>query len=318
VKRLVLGRLALVPLILFFVATGSFLLINLAPGSYADTIGASRLDPHAREMMRTHYGLDRPLSERYLHWLDAVVHADLGISFLYRAPVSRVISDSLFPTLLLMGAALTIDFCLGVLVAVLSVWREGKAVDHFLSFLSLGIYSMPSFWVAGLAVLVFSLRLGWLPASHMLDPGAPASGPEFWSGLLRHIILPAGILGLIGAASTARYLRAELLEIQNGPYLLAARARGVPAWRILLFHSLRPALAPLLTLLGLALPALVSGSVVIETIFSWPGMGRVLWQAATARDVPLVMGCVLLGALAVIIGNLVADLLYVVVDPRAR
>jgi len=303
---------------LFLVSSLSFLLISLAPGSYADAIDNPRLTPEARAQMQARFGLHESPVEQYVHWLGALIHGDLGVSFLFKAPVSQVLLRSLGPTMILMSLALLIDFLLGILIAVLSVRSAGKFVDQFLSFLSLTVYSLPSFWLAGLAIFLFSLRLGWFPASHMMSIGAPISGLRHWLDLAWHLFLPAGILGLVGAASTARYLRAQMMEIRESPYLLAAQARGVGPWRILWVHSLRPALGPLVTLLGLALPALVSGSVVIESIFSWPGMGRVLWQAATARDVPMVMGCVLIGALAVILGNLIADLLYALIDPRVR
>lgn len=317
-RRVILRRLPLVPLMLFLVSSLSFLLISLAPGSYADAIDNPRLTPEARAQMQARFGLHESPVEQYVHWLGALIHGDLGVSFLFKAPVSQVLLRSLGPTMILMSLALLIDFLLGILIAVLSVRSAGKFVDQFLSFLSLTVYSLPSFWLAGLAIFLFSLRLGWFPASHMMSIGAPISGLRHWLDLAWHLFLPAGILGLVGAASTARYLRAQMMEIRESPYLLAAQARGVGPWRILWVHSLRPALGPLVTLLGLALPALVSGSVVIESIFSWPGMGRVLWQAATARDVPMVMGCVLIGALAVILGNLIADLLYALIDPRVR
>lgn len=317
-RRKVLRRLALLPLMLFLVSSLSFLLISSAPGSYADAIDNPRLTPEARARMESRFGLDQPPVYRYFKWLGALAHADLGISFLFKEPVIEVLRRAIGPTMLLMGLALAMDFLLGIVIALLSVRSAGKAVDHLLGFFSLGVYSLPAFWVAGLAILFFSLRLGWLPASHMTSLGAPESGVGHWLDLMWHLVLPAGILGLIGAASTARYLRAQLLEIRESTYLLAARARGIGPWRVLLVHSLRPALGPLVTLLGLSLPALVSGSVVIEAIFSWPGMGRVLWQAAVARDVPMVMACVLVGATGVILANLFSDLLYAVVDPRVR
>lgn len=317
-SRLILRRLALLPLMLVLVSSLSFLLISLAPGSYADAIDNPRLTPEAREQMRARFGLDESPMRQYAHWLGALARGDLGLSFLFKAPVSEVLRRSLGPTILLMSLALLMDFLLGILIALLAIRRAGGMVDRLLSFFSLTIYSLPSFWLAGLAIFFFSLRLGWLPASHMTGIGAPMGGPGHWLDLARHLILPAGILGLVGAASTARYLRAQLMEIRESPYLLAARARGIPPWRLLIVHSLRPALGPVVTLLGLALPALVSGSVVIESIFSWPGMGRVVWQAATARDLPMVMGCVLIGAMAVILGNLLADILYALVDPRVR
>jgi peptide/nickel transport system permease protein len=178
---------------------------------------------------------------------------------------------------------------------------------------------LPSFWVAGMVILVFAVWLGWFPPSHMHSVGADQlSGGARLADLLHHLVLPALCLGVVGAAATARYLRATLIETGTSRFVLAARARGLSERRILWVHSLRPALLPVATLIGLSVPFLVSGSVVVESIFSWPGMGRVLWLSAQARDVPVVLGVTLVGALAVVLGNLLADLLYAVVDPRVR
>jgi peptide/nickel transport system permease protein len=181
------------------------------------------------------------------------------------------------------------------------------------------VYGLPAFWLSGLAVLVFSLQLGWLPPSHMHSVDADQlQGLARLLDLLRHLLLPALCLGTVGAAASARYLRSTLLDVRSAQFILAARARGLPEWRVLWVHALRPALLPVVTMLGLSLPFLVSGSVVIEGVFSWPGMGRVLLDAAWARDIPVIMAITVVGATAVIAGNLVADLLYAVVDPRAR
>ncbi len=311
--RLVVRRLAvLVPLVLL-VATLTFIVVQAAPGSYADTIDNPRLSPENRELIRTRYGLDRPPFEQYMRWLRAVVSGDLGESFLYKEPVSRVLAQALPPTMLLAGTALILDLLLGLALALAAVRRPFGLVDRVTSLLSLGLYGAPSFWLAGMAILVFSLLLGWFPPSHMHSVGARGL-----FDLLHHLVLPALCLGLVGAAGTARYLRSTLLDVRASRYMLAARARGLPRWRLLLVHALRPALLPVVTLLGLSLPVLVSGSVVIETVFSWPGMGLVTYNAARARDIPLILGATLVGAAAVILGNLVADLLYAVVDPRAR
>jgi peptide/nickel transport system permease protein len=185
--------------------------------------------------------------------------------------------------------------------------------------LGLGVYGLPSFWLAGMAVLVFSVWLGWFPSSHMYSVGADRLGAAARLGdLIRHLVLPAACLGAVGAAATARFLRATLLEVRASRYVTAARARGLSERRLMWVHTLRPALLPVVTLFGLSLPFLVSGSVVIESVFSWPGMGRMLWVAAQARDVPLVLGITLVGAAAVITGSLIADLGYAAVDPRAR
>ncbi len=318
-KRMVLRRmLALVPLV-WLVATLTFVVVQAAPGSYADTIDNPRLSPETRELISARYGLDRPPLKQYLSWLGAVATGDLGTSFMYKQPVSTVLARALPPTLLLAGAALLFDLVLGLVLAVAAARRPYGWVDRITSILSLGLYGIPSFWLAGLFILVFSLLLGWFPASHMHSvDAARLSGLPRLADLLRHLVLPAVCLGLVGAAGTARYLRATLLDVRSSRFMLAARARGIPERRLLWVHALRPALLPVVTLLGLSLPILVSGSVVIETIFSWPGMGQVAYNAARARDIPLILGATLIGATAVILGNLIADVLYAVVDPRTR
>ena len=318
-KRLILRRmLALVPLV-WLVATLTFVVVQAAPGSYADTIDNPRLSPETRELISARYGLDRPPLEQYLSWLGAVATGDLGTSFMYKQPVSTVLARALPPTLLLAGAALIFDLVLGLVLAVAAARRPYGWVDRITSILSLGLYGIPSFWLAGLFILVFSLLLGWFPASHMHSvDAARLTGLPRLVDLLRHLVLPALCLGLVGAAGTARYLRATLLDVRSSRFMLAARARGISERRLLWVHALRPALLPVVTLLGLSLPILVSGSVVIETIFSWPGMGQVAYNAARARDIPLILGATLIGAAAVILGNLVADVLYFVVDPRTR
>jgi peptide/nickel transport system permease protein len=301
------------------VVTLTFVVVHAVPGSVADLLDRPELSPAAREAVRHRFGLDQPLGTQYLRWLQGAVTGDFGISFLYRQPVARLVARALPPTLILTGTALALDLLLGILLAVLAAARPRSWLDRITTVLSLGVYGMPVFWLAGLAVLLFAVKLGWLPASHMhaLDAATLPAGRRLLD-LFRHLILPAGILGLSGAAATARYVRASLLDIRQSRFLLAARARGIPRRRILWVHALRPALLPLITLLGLSLPFLVSGSLVIEVIFSWPGMGRLLWTAAWARDIPVILATTLLGATAVVAGNLLADLLYVAADPRTR
>ncbi len=318
-RRVVLRRLASLPILVILVVSLTFAVVQLAPGSYADTIDHPSLTPEARQTIRATYGLDQPAGEQYLRWLRLAVTGDLGISFLFKEPVTRVIGRALPATLLLTGTALLIDLALGLGLAIAATRKPYGWVDRLTTILSLGVYALPSFWIAGLLVLVFSLWLGWLPPSHMHSVGASEmSAPAKMVDLLHHLVLPAFSLGLVGAAATARYLRTSLLETQSERYVVAATARGLSSRRILWIHTLRPALLPTITLLGLSLPVLVSGSVVIETVFSWPGMGQILWRAAQARDVPLIMGATLVAAAAVILGNLAADLLYTAADPRVR
>ncbi len=317
--RLILRRLLVMAVVLWLVVSAAFVAVHAAPGSVEDLVDNPSLSPRARAAIREHWGLDRPLGEQYLRWLDAVVHGDLGVSFLYRRPVARVVGEALGPTALLAGTALLANLLLGALLAVSAVRRPGGLADRVLGGLSLALYGTPPFWLALMAVLVFSLQLGWFPPSHMASVGAASlSAGARLADLLRHMVLPVSVLTLAGVAATARYLRASLLDVVSSRFLLAARARGVPPRRLFWIHALRPALLPLATLLGLAVPALVSGSLVVEVIFSWPGMGRVMWTAATARDIPVVLAGTLLAAGAVMLGNLLADLAYMAVDPRVR
>jgi len=318
-RRLIALRLLLLIPMVWLVATLTFIVVAAAPGSYADTVVHPGLTADQREALRVRYGLDQPVHHQYLAWLGSVVTGDLGTSFVTKEPVGRLLARTLPPTLLLGAAALLLDFIIGIWVAVTAARRPRGWFDRISSVLSLGAAGLPSFWVAGLAVLFFALLLGWFPASHMHRVGADALGPlASLSDLLHHLLLPAACLGLVGAAGTARYLRSTLLDIRGERFILAARARGLSERRVLWVHTLRPALLPVVTLLGLSLPFLVSGSVVIETVFSWPGVGLALLQAAHARDVPVIMGITLMGAVAVLVGSLVADVLYAVVDPRAR
>ncbi len=270
-----LKRLAALPLLLWLVATLTYAVVQAVPGSYADTIDHPRMTPAARAQLEARYGLDRTPLQQYWRWIAATSGGDLGVSFLFKKPVTEVIAEALGPTLLLTGTALIIDFVVGLILAVGSIRRPGGWLDRLLTFFALGIYGMPSFWLAGLAVLLFSLHLGWLPASHMASVGAQAwPTAARLADLIAHLVLPALVLGLVGAASTARFLRASLLDVRQAQHILAARARGIPESRVLWVHTLRPALGPVITLLGLSLPALVAGSVVVESIFSWPGMGQ--------------------------------------------
>jgi peptide/nickel transport system permease protein len=317
-KSLIVRRLLLLIPMIWLVATLTFVVVAAAPGSYADTVDHPGLSTEQRNALRARYGLDQPIHRQYLSWLGSVVTGDLGTSFVTKEPVSRLLARTLPPTLLLGASALLLDFILGVWAAVTAARRPRGWFDRLSTILGLGIAGLPSFWLAGLAVLVFALLLGWFPASHMHSVGADDLPPLAWLvDLISHLVLPATCLGLVGAAGTARYLRATLFEIRGERFILAARARGISERRILWVHTLRPALLPVVTLLGLSLPFLVSGSVVIETVFSWPGVGLALLQAAYARDVPVIMGITLIGAIAVLLGSLTADVLYAVVDPRA-
>ncbi|MBI5017570.1 MAG: ABC transporter permease [Deltaproteobacteria bacterium] len=260
--------------------------------------------PADRAALRADLGLDRPLLTQYVDYLAGIGRGDLGRSFTFRKPVVEVIRARAPATLLLAGCALAVAVSIAVPVGVLAAVRRDTVWDRGSLVASLLGVSMPNFWLGPLLVMLFSVRLGWFPVS----------GNEGW----RSLVLPALTLGAALAAILTRMLRSSLVEVLPSDYLKAARARGVPEWKVIWVHALRNAGLPVITLLGLQLGSLLSGAVITETVFAWPGLGTLLVGAIQGRDYPLVQGCVLVVSLAYVAANLLADLLYRWADPRVR
>ena len=299
IRRLVL----LVPVVLG-VVTLVFLLIHAIPGDPVEVMLGEQARAADKELLRHELGLDRPLAEQYLSYVAGLARGDLGRSIHSREPVLRVIAARLPATLLLTLASLAVAVALAVPLGMLAAVRRGSAADRgSMLFALLGV-SMPNFWLGPLLILLFSIHLGWLPVSGM---GGPA-----------HLVLPAVTLGTSLAAILTRMVRASVLEVIREPYVTTARAKGLPERAVLYRHTLRNALVPLVTVLGLQFGALLSGSVITETIFSWPGVGRLVIQAIYQRDYPLVQGCVLVISLCYVLVNLFTDAAYGLVDPRIR
>jgi peptide/nickel transport system permease protein len=319
--RLVVRRfLAAVPLLLG-VLTLVFLLVESAPGDPTGILlGERPVPPEVRERIVAAYGLDRPPVERYGRWLAAVVlRGEFGWSVSRGRPVARAIGDALPATLLLAGAALLIHLAAGTVLGVATARWRGRWPDHTLSTLSLVLYSMPAFWVGLMGILSLSLALPLFPPGATHSVGAEAWPPlERAADFLWHLALPAGILGLTSAAALGRFVRSGVLATLGEEFVRAARARGASGRRVLFGHALRNALLPAITLAGLSLPVLVSGSLVTEVVFAWPGMGRLAYEAILARDVPVVLAATMLSSLLVIGGNLAADLALAAADPRIR
>lgn len=300
-----------------------FLLIHLAPGDPTVAFFNPNVSPEVIEQMRRNFGLDRPLYEQYVRWLGSFLTGDFGYSFSQFRPVTAVLADALPNTLLLGGVSLVLIFVLGCAVGIVQAIRQYSAVDHSLTFLALFIYSVPGFWLGLMLILIVSssavpdgIRL---PISGMQSLDYEAM--SLWGRILdrgRHLVLPTIALGIASAAAVARYMRGSMLEVIGQDYIRTARAKGLTERRVVLVHALRNAMIPVVSLLGLFLPILFGGAVVIEVVFSWPGMGRLLHNAILARDYPVVLAGSFLFAALVIVGNLVADLLYAVVDPRIR
>ncbi|MEJ2541985.1 MAG: ABC transporter permease [Gemmatimonadota bacterium] len=316
--------LTAVPLLLG-VATIVFLVLSLAPGDPSAIYFGPGMSPETLERIRRDLGLDDPLLVRYFRWLLSFVRGDFGYSVASNMPVSRRILAALPNTFVLASISLLLAFAAGILMGVVQAVRQYSLLDSALSTASLFFYSMPSFWLAIMLILVFSVNAsqwGWpvaLPVSGVVGTDHDLLGPlEQLQDRARHLVLPVLSLTLVLAAGVARYVRTSMLEVIRQDYIRTARAKGLSEFRVIFKHGLRNGLIPVVTLLGLSLPSLLSGTVFIEYVFSWPGVGKLLVDSILQRDYPVVLaGTFLLGGM-VVVGNLVADLLYGVVDPRIR
>jgi peptide/nickel transport system permease protein len=263
-------------------------------------------------MRRGELGLDQPLYVQYLNWIGQILHGNLGRSFVNGRGVGEIIGERLPMTLELMGVALLVAFVIGTTLGVISALRQYRLADYSLTLAGFVGVSIPDFFMGLLLVYVFALELRWLPSSGISTAGDGFSLVDN----LRHLILPAAALALFRAAIFMRYARAGMLEVLNQSYMRTAKAKGLRPSTIVLRHGLRNALIPLVTVFGLALPTLFGGSVVIETIFQWPGIGLMFIDAVVNRDSPVIMGYVLITAVIVMLANLATDLAYSVLDPR--
>lgn len=320
VKR-VLGA---IPLVLG-IATVLFIVVNLAPGDPVSRLVGPNVSPEAMAQMRSNWGLDEPLPIRYVKWLGELAQGEFGESFSRRRPARDVVFEILPNTLVLSAFAIVGAFLIGILLGVLQAVRRGSALDSILSIVSLFFYSMPAFWLAIMMVLLFSLQAqlwGWpisFPGSGMISVDhSLMTFPERLGDRVSHLVLPAVSLSLILAGGIARYTRGTMIEVLGEDYIRTARAKGLSERTVIFRHALRNALLPLLTLAGLYLPFLLSGAVFIETVFAWPGMGKLMVDSIATRDYPVVMAGGFLFAVVVVAGNLLADILYAVVDPRVR
>lgn len=317
----VVRRLAQALLIAFGVATLTFLLLHLAPGD--PFVGASEspyVSPQMIEQARRNYGLDQPLHVQYARYLAHLIRGDLGTSFSMHRPVLDAFGDAIPNTLLLALTALLIDFTLGIGIGVVQGMRPHSRLDRSLSAVTLLLYSLPVFWLGLMLALVFGEKLGWLPVAGVTDPVLYATRTPLGklADRAQHLLLPALTLGLVGAAATARYQRAAILDVMGQDFIRTARAKGMSERAVLLRHALPNALLPIITLFGLAFPMLLSGAVLVETVFAWPGMGKLTVDAVLRRDYPVVTGAGLLAGVMVVVGNLLADVAYRIADPRTR
>ncbi len=318
--RLILRRLVLAPVLVFGVATVVFFTARLLPGDPLEGLATPDTDPQYVPRMRHQLGLDRPLPEQYARWMQAcLLHGDLGTSLIARRPVRDLLREALPNTLRLTTLALALRWTLALTLGIASALRRGRRAETGVRVLTLVVDAMPGFVLGVLLQLLFAYKLRWLPPEGMASVDA-ASMPalERCGDALAHLALPVLVLGVDGVAVLSRHVRASVLEALGRDHVRAARARGLDERAVVWRHGIRNGIAPIVTLLGLSLPGLVAGSLLIEAIFSWPGMGWLTIHAALTRDQPVLLATTLLAASLVVIGNLAADVAAATADPRTR
>jgi peptide/nickel transport system permease protein len=309
--RRVLGAIPLLLGISFLV----FILVNAAPGNPFDAL---ILNPGTRpqdiQALNKAYGLDKPLPVRYFVWLGHVAQGDFGRSLINYQPERESVMARLPNTLKLTLAAFLLALIFSIPVGVYCAVRRNSIFDHIATVASVAGVSLPTFWFGLLLILLFAVQLGWLPTGGV----APARGEATILAQLKHLIMPAFVLAISEIAGWTRYIRGQMLEVIRQDYIRTARAKGLKERAVIFQHALRNALLPLVTLFGLVIPNFFSGALITETIFAWPGIGLLTFEAAVARDYPVIMGTVMFSAVLVILGNLLSDIGYSLLDPRIK
>lgn len=291
-----------------------FAIIQLAPGGpldiYAENPSVSK---EALAQIAARYGLDQPVPMQYFLWLKAIVVGDWGFSIRTGRPVLSEIVLRLGPTLQLGGLAMAISLLVAVPVGIISAARRGSKLDGAVTVLSFAGISTPVFWLALLLQLLFSVQLGWLPSA-----GYQSIGDGSFLDRLRYIIMPASVLSLATVASWSRFIRSGMIDVLNQDYIRTAYAKGRGEKSVLLLHGLRNAMIPAVTVIAVDFVTIISGAVITETVFSWPGIGRLFMESMDGRDYPMLMGLMMMGSLAIVVANIIADICYAALDPRIR
>ncbi|MCQ1529107.1 ABC transporter permease [Lutispora saccharofermentans] len=303
-----------IPLLLLITII-SFLIINLAPGDPAAMfINPEKMTKVDIETIRHNLGLDKPLHIRYILWLKNMLKGDLGISFFKNRPVTEILMEALPNTIVLSIAATLLSIVIAIPAGIISALKRNTGWDYTFSTISFVGVSIPSFWFALMLLLVFGAKLGWLPIG-----GMRTNYEEFvLADRLRHLILPTIVLGFGNMATDMRYMRSAMLEVIRQDYIKTARSKGLAEKVVIFKHALRNALLPLITLFGFMIPGLIGGAAITESIFAWPGIGRIVVEANFTRDYPIIMGELVFTAVLVVLGSLIADVLYAIADPRIK
>ncbi|MEN8891521.1 ABC transporter permease [Planktotalea arctica] len=305
-------------ILLIAVLVLNFSMMHLAPGDVADTISQSMggADQELLDKIRADYGLDQPFIVQLGRYIGGVLQFDLGFSFFYNQPVTDLILQRLPATLLLVITAQVLALLIGVVMGVISARRPNGMLSHFVTFLALFGYAAPVFWTGILLLIAFSLKIQWFPVAGMMDVSVEGG---FWfraSDIARHMVLPVITLGSIFLALYSRLARATMMETLGSDFVRTAKAKGLSPNQVVYKHALKNSLSPVITLAGLQFSAVISGAVLVEAVFSWPGLGTLAFQSIIARDTPTILGILFFSALVVIVGNLLTDLALRLIDPR--
>lgn len=317
-RNYLIRRLGEMVLLLFLISALVYVILSFVPGGPFDMLifGNPRITPAEVKRLEQMLGLDQPLHVRYVQWLGDVVQGDWGESWgiAYGRPVTEVIFTRLNNTLTLMVTAVAISVLIAIPVGIVSAIRQYSWTDYFVTSLSFFGMSMPTFWFGIMLIVIFAVGLGWFPTGGVYEYGKEGDIVD----RIRHIVLPVTVLSLYNVATWSRFVRSSMLEVLRQDYMRTARAKGLRENVVIIRHGLRTALIPVLTMLALEIPNLFSGAIITENVFSWPGMGRLYWDAVMAADWPVVQGLVVITAFLVIASNLLADVSYAIVDPRIR
>jgi peptide/nickel transport system permease protein len=319
-KYVVRRVLATIPVVIG-VTLITFSLMHATAGSYIPGVDLNpALKAEDIEAIKRYLGLDRPLYVQYLTWIAGLVHGDFGRSMIDGSTVASHILDRLPATLELTVTAIVLGIVISIPLGVTGALRRGSKLDHFFTGLSVGGFAVPAFWLGLILILIFSVQfeawgLPFLPSGGVMTPGT--QGGDLLDRLV-HLLMPATVLSFVYISIWSRFTRSSMLEVLGQDYVRTARAKGMTERRVVYLHALRNAVIPLVTLVGLELPALVSGGLVVEVVFSWPGIGKLLYERALASDYTTVLGITTFAALLVVFGNLLADVLYALLDPRIR
>ena len=312
--RYLLRRLLQSLLLLALVSMIAFAILHLAPGGpLAQFLATGNLGQEDVDRLMAQYGLNRPLPMQYLEWATSLAAGDWGMSYRDQLPVLKKIGMHIGPTLELMVSSTLLAMFIGGMIGILGAVRRYSFFDHLATIGAMVALSIPTFWFGLAVIYAFSVNLGWLPAGNRENIGDGS-----FIDRLRHLVLPCIVLALVSTAVWSRYMRSSMLDVINQDYIRTAKSKGVPAMQILVHHALRNALLPMITITGLHVSTLLSGALVTETVFTWPGMGRLFLDSVSNRDYPVVMGMLMFTACMVLLGSLLADLLYSVADPRIK